>query len=102
LPTPEEIVERIRSALAGGLNLDCSVKLDLKGEGIVRVADGDVSVGDGPADLTVRVSRKDLGALAKGELDPMRAVMTGRLKLSDMGLAMKLMPQIRALLAGAA
>jgi putative sterol carrier protein len=27
----------------------------------------------------------------------MRAVMTGRLKLSDMGLAMQLMPQVRAL-----
>jgi putative sterol carrier protein len=102
LPSPEEIAERIRRAVAGGLAMDCAVKLDLKGEGIVRITDGEVSVDDGPADLTVRVSRRDLGALAKGELDPMRAVMTGRLKLSDMGLAMKLMPQIQALFAGSA
>ena len=102
MPTAEEIAERLRKAVAGGLDLGCAVKLDLKGEGIVRIAGGEVSDEDGPADLTVRVSRKDLGALAKGELDPMRAVMSGRLKLSDMGLAMKLMPQIQALLAGAA
>jgi putative sterol carrier protein len=57
---------------------------------------------DGPADLTVRVSRKDLGALARRELDPTRAMMSGRLKLSDMGLAMKLQPQIQALFAGTA
>ncbi|PZQ62642.1 MAG: sterol-binding protein, partial [Phenylobacterium zucineum] len=38
-----------------------------------------------------------LVALGKRELDPMRAVMTGRMKLSDMGLAMKLTPQIQAL-----
>jgi putative sterol carrier protein len=102
LPTPEEIADRIRAAVAGGLDLTCAIKLDLKGEGIVRVAGGEVSLDDGPADLTVRVTPKDLSALAKGELDPMRAVMSGRLKLSDMGLAMKLMPQIQALLAGAA
>jgi len=31
----------------------------------------------------------------------MRAVMTGRLKLSDMGLAMKLLPQIQSLFSSA-
>jgi len=101
LATLEEITERLRRAVADGLDLGCAVKLDLKGEGLVRIAGGEVSNQDGPAELTVRVSRRDLAALAKGELDPTRAMMTGRLKLSDMGLAMKLQPQIQALFAGA-
>ena len=91
LPTAEEIAARLRKAVAGGLDLGCAVKLDLKGEGVVRIAGGEVFDDDGPADLTVRVSRKDLGALAKGELDPMRAVMTGKIKVKgDMGAAAKL------------
>jgi putative sterol carrier protein len=35
--------------------------------------------------------------LGKRELDPARAVMSGRMKLSDMGLAFTLQPQIQAL-----
>ena len=42
---------------------------------------------------------KDLEALGKRELDPMRAIMTGRLRLSDMGLAMQLQPAIQTLFA---
>ena len=42
------------------------------------------------------------GALGKGELDPTRAMMTGRLRLSDMGLAMKLQPAIQSLFSKAA
>jgi hypothetical protein len=38
----------------------------------------------------VRISRADLDELGKGELNPMTAVMTGRMKLSDMALAMAL------------
>jgi putative sterol carrier protein len=47
----------------------------------------------------ISVSRKDLEALAQGTLNPMTAAITGRLKVSDMGLAMSLMPQVKALLA---
>ena len=100
MPTLEEITDRLSRAVAAGLSLGCVVKLDLKGEGLVRIAGAEVTTADGPADLTVRVSRRDLAALAKGELDPTRAMMTGRLKLSDMALAMKLQPQIQALFAG--
>jgi putative sterol carrier protein len=50
----------------------------------------------------VTVAMKDLAALGKGELDPTRAMMTGRLRLSDMGLAMKLQPKIQSLFSEAA
>ncbi|WP_293679801.1 SCP2 sterol-binding domain-containing protein, partial [uncultured Phenylobacterium sp.] len=55
-----------------------------------------------PADLVVRISRADLVKLGKGELDPMTAMMTGRMKLSDMALAMSLQGEIQALFEGAA
>jgi putative sterol carrier protein len=98
MATIEEITDRIRrQAEASGAALDKTIKLDLKGEGFIHIAGSEVTNEDRAADLVVRVARKDLEALGKGELDPMRAVMTGRLKLSDMGLAIKLLPQIQSL-----
>lgn len=98
MATIEEITDRIRrQAESSGVALDKTIKLDLKGEGFIHIAGAEVTNEDRAADLVVRVARKDLEALGKGELDPMRAVMTGRLKLSDMGLAMKLLPQIQSL-----
>jgi putative sterol carrier protein len=100
MATLEEITERIRDAVASAPDLGCKLKLDLKGEGLIRLADGAVTNDDGPADLVITISRKDLEAMGKRELDPMRAIMSGRMKLSDMGLAMKLQPVIKSLLSG--
>lgn len=97
MATLDEITERIASALATGIDLGKAVKLDLKGEGFIHIAGQAVSNDDKPADLVVTVSRKDLEAIGKGELDAMRAVMSGRLRVSDMGLAMTMQPQIAAL-----
>ena len=97
MATLEELTDRIRRAAASDAGLDKSVKLDLKGEGVIHIAGADVSNDDKPADLTVTLAKRDLEALGKGELDPVRAMMSGRLKLSDMGLAMRLQPQIQAI-----
>ncbi len=102
----QELTERIRRAAASddpqASSLETSIKLDLKGEGFVHIAGGVVTNEDAPADLVVTVALKDLTALGKGELDPTRAMMTGRLKLSDFGLAMKLQPKIQSLFSRAA
>jgi putative sterol carrier protein len=97
MATLEELTDRIRDAVAAGAGLERTIKLDLKGDGVIHIAGGSVTNEDQPADLTVTISRKDLEALGRRELDPMRAIMTGRLRLSDMGLAMSLQPQIQAL-----
>ena len=97
MATLEELTDRIRRAATSGEGLSRSVKLDLKGEGFIHLDGASVCNEDRPADLTVRISRADLVRLGKGELNPMSAVMTGRMKLSDMGLAMSLTPQIQAL-----
>ncbi|HEY0435365.1 MAG TPA: SCP2 sterol-binding domain-containing protein [Phenylobacterium sp.] len=101
MATLEELTDRIRRA-ASGSGMESSIKLDLKGEGFVHIAGTTVTNEDAPADLVVTVALKDLAALGKGELDPTRAMMTGRLKLSDMGLAMRLQPQIQTLFSNAA
>jgi putative sterol carrier protein len=97
MATLEELTDRIRRAAASDASLDKSIKLDLKGEGVIHIAPGAVTNDDKPADLTVTVARRDLEALGKGELDPVRAMMTGRMKLSDMALAMRMQPAIQAL-----
>jgi putative sterol carrier protein len=97
MATLEEITDRIRRAAESAESVGKSIKLDLKGEGVVHIDGARVTNDDLPADLTVTISRKDLEALGKRELDPMRAIMTGRMKLSDMGLAMRLQPAIQSL-----
>ncbi|MBL8555142.1 MAG: SCP2 sterol-binding domain-containing protein [Phenylobacterium sp.] len=97
MATLEELTDRIRRAAESGAGLSRTVTLDLKGEGYIHVAGASVTNEAAPADLTVRISRADLEKLGKGELNPMSAVMTGRMKLSDMGLAMSLTPEIQAL-----
>ena len=97
MATLEELTDRIRQAAASDGGLEKSIKLDLKGEGVIHVDGAFVTNEDRPADLTVTVAMKDLAALGRGELDPTRAMMTGRLRLSDMGLALKLQPRIQLL-----
>ncbi len=101
MATLGEITERIRRAADSGADVGRTIKLDLKGEGVVHIDGASVTNEDRPADLVVTISRKDLEALGRRELDPMRAIMTGRMKLSDMGLAMKLQPAIQTLFANA-
>ena len=102
MATLDEVTERIRRAAASGVVADASIKLDLKGDGFVHIARGEVTNDDAPADLTVTIAMRDLAAMAKGELDPTRAIMTGRMRLSDFALAMKLQPQIQSLFSKAA
>lgn len=106
MATLEEITDRIRRAAATDADPSKSmggksIKLDLKGEGFVHIDGSMVVNADLPADLVVTISRQDLEALGKRQLDPMRAMMTGRMRLSDMTLAMSLQPRIQSLLAEA-
>jgi putative sterol carrier protein len=102
MATLDELTDRIRRAAASDAVGEASIKLDLKGEGFVHIARGEVTNDDAPADLVVTIAMSDLAALAKGELDPTRAIMTGRMRLSDFALAMKLQPQIQSLFSKAA
>ena len=93
----QDITDKLQRALDGQEGLDKSLKLDLRGDGVVFIEGRSVSNEDRPADCTVSVSKDDLEALAKGELDPMGALMRGRMRVTgDMGVAMKLAPMLAA------
>jgi putative sterol carrier protein len=93
----EDITQRFRTAVGADSGLGKSLKFDLKGDGFIHIDGASVTNEDKPADLVLTLSKADLEAMGEGQLDPMSAVMSGRLKLSDMGLAMQLQPKLQAL-----
>jgi len=99
MTTLADLTETFRTAVGSDSGLGKTLKFDLKGDGFIRIDGGSVSNEDGPADLTMTIALTDLVALGKGELEAMSAVMTGKLQLSDMMVAMGLQPKINALMA---
>jgi putative sterol carrier protein len=94
--TVDDITQRVRDALKDRPGLPKSLKLDFKGEGFIHVDGQRVTNDDAAADCTVVVSREDLLAMARGELDPMSAMLRGRLKIKgDMAVAMQLQGMLR-------
>ncbi len=90
----EQLTEKMRNAFAEKTPLGFPIKFDLGEEGTIHV-DGAaspmvVSNEDGPADTTFGVSLEDLSAMLDGDLPPMSAFMSGKLKVDgDMTKAMQ-------------
>jgi putative sterol carrier protein len=95
--TLQELTERVANGVGEDSGLGKSLKFSLKGEGFIHIDGGAVTNEDKPADLTISITRADLEALGKRQLDPMSAVMSGRMRMSDMGLAMSLQPKMQSL-----
>jgi putative sterol carrier protein len=89
--TKQEFADKLRRHdvwLAGK-----KVKLDFRDEGIVTVdgVHGRITEDDEPADTVIVISWPDWLALSQGDLDPMRAYMSGRLRVEgDLSSAMEL------------
>jgi len=97
--TLEEMTERVRGAVGSDSGLGKTLKFDLKGDGVIHIDGGTVTNEDKPADLTMTIAKDDLIAMGEGKLDATMAFMSGKLKLSDMGLAMSLQPKMQAMFA---
>ena len=97
--TLEEMTERVRGAVGDDSGLGKTLKFDLKGDGVIHIDGGTVTNEDKPADLTMTIAKDDLIAMGEGKLDATMAFMSGKLKLSDMGLAMSLQPKMQAMFA---
>jgi putative sterol carrier protein len=93
----DELTERTKTAVGADSGLGKTLKFNFKGEGFIYIDGGAVTNEDKPADLTMSISLDDFIALGEGKLDPMTAVMTGKLQLSDMGVAMGLQGKVQAL-----
>lgn len=97
MATLEQVTERMKAAVGDDSGLGKSLKFNLKSDGVILIDGGTVSNEDKPADLTMTISLADLEAMGEGKLDAMTAVMTGKLQLSDMGLAMSLQSKLTTL-----
>jgi putative sterol carrier protein len=89
------MVERFKSDKAEGL--DAVIQFELSGDNggtyWVKIANGTCESGDGQAEnpqMTVKAAADDFFALVNGNMNPMQAFMMGKLKVSDMGLGMKM------------
>lgn len=81
---------------AQGVN--ATILFDLSGDNggayWVKIANGTVESGEGQTnspDMTLKASADDFYALVTGNLNPMQAVMMGKIKISDVQLGMKMM-----------
>ncbi len=93
MATLEEITSRLKSAVAETPLAGKTVTIDLKGDGFIHISGAEVTNDNTPADCTVVVSKDDLEAMTRGDLDPTTAFMTGKLKINgDMSVAMALQP----------
>ncbi|HEX5776445.1 MAG TPA: SCP2 sterol-binding domain-containing protein [Caulobacteraceae bacterium] len=98
--TLEEMTERVRGAVNPDPGIGKTIKFDLKDDGVIHIDGSNVTNEDKPADLTMTIAKDDLIAMGEGKLDATMAFMSGKLKLSDMGLAMSLQPKMQQIFAG--
>ena len=97
--TVKELLLRVPGALKEGADTpDSVVQFDTEEPVHYVVAGGEVRPYEGVApraDVTVRVKGDDLMRMIEGRLNPMTALMTGRLKVKgDVGLAQRLIRAI--------
>jgi putative sterol carrier protein len=92
--TIQDLTEVVKKSAGKMPQLGKSLKLNLDGETIHIDLTGEeaaISNEDKDADCTVTTSIATLQGLRDGSVNPMTAMMTGKLKIKgDMGLAMKL------------
>jgi len=97
----EDFVNTVKRIVGTDSGIQNTLKFDLKGEGFVHV-DGTqvpnvVSTEDLPANCTIRLSLKNAEKLLAGELNPMTAMMTGKVSVKgEMGVAMKVVQLVSA------
>jgi putative sterol carrier protein len=87
------VTSRIQEALGQETGFDKRVKFDFGAIGklLIDGAAKKASNDDADADATISVGFDDFLKLAQGQLDPMMAFMSGKLKIAgDMSVVMKL------------
>ena len=90
----DAVLEQFNNQAGNTSPIGGSIKFVIDGNAIFIDGTGDsnvVSAEDKDADCTITTSLETLMQLQSGDLNPMMAVMGGKIKISgDMGLAMKL------------
>ena len=90
----DEAIAKFNEAASNAAPIGATIKFMLDGDAVFIDGTGDTNVVSGDdkdADCTISMSMEDLIKLRNGELNPMMAVMGGKIKIKgDMALAMKL------------
>lgn len=90
----DAVLEQFNKQAGNTSPIGGTIKFVIDGQSIYIDGSGDtntVSAEDKDADCTISTSFETLQKLQSGDLNPMMAVMGGKIKISgDMGLAMKL------------
>lgn len=85
-----DILPKLQQALETR-SFDGSLKFDCGEDGVIVLADGTATDQDQPTDCTLKLSEENLSKLLIGKLNPMTAVMLGKIKISgNPAVAMKL------------
>lgn len=94
----QDILAKLQAGLANQeVEFPGSLKFDCGDEGVIVLADGAASDVDQETDCTLKMSSKNLVKLIKGDLNPMTAVMMGKIKISgNPGIAMKMADLLKA------
>ena len=92
--TLQELTDQIRNKVTHADNINATVKLATD-QGVVYIdatqSPATVSNDNKPADCELQVTVDNLVKMSNGDLNPMMAVMMGKLKIKgDMGIAMKM------------
>jgi len=83
-------LEVIKTKLDGN-GLDGSIKIDISGEGAIRIEGETAEISDADADCTMTADADTFKGIIDGEVNPTTAFMTGKLSVDgEMGVAMKL------------
>ncbi len=87
----EDIIAKIETAMQSAPGFDKSVKFDFGDDGVIVIDGSTVSGEPADTDCTIAISKDNFVNLAQGNLDPMMAFMSGKLKVTgDMSVAMSL------------
>ena len=83
---PQEMRDRVAAS-----DFDNVMKFDCGDDGVLVINRKEVTREDMEADCTIKISRKNLEKLLKGDLNPMTAFLTGKIKVDgDVSVAMQL------------
>lgn len=84
--TMDEIRQEMRKRL-GEQSIKQTVKYDCGDDGVIFVEGSQIDANDRNADCTLTISRENVANLLNGDLHPMTAMMTGKLKISGSKVA---------------
>jgi len=86
----QDIADKLKAKVESA-NFNRSVKFDTGADGVIVIDGSSISTVDAPTDCTIKMSLSNLNDLIAGDLSPMTAFMTGKIKVEgDMSVAMSL------------